>query len=313
MFDPNNEPEIAGDTDDLAAFETLMFGKAKTSEPVEDSNDNDTVADPVEPTAPVTEDSPDEDETPEEEKPKKVNKVQERINKVLEKERLANERADALAKEVEELRRAKDTAPTPVLNQKDGPDPDELNDDGSSKYPLGELDPTFIRDLTRHEIQKERETLRQQDERARVEREIQNSRNELNTQWKTKLDAVADKYEDFMEKTIGLEDTFEGIDPQVGDYLVQTIKSLDHGPDVLYYFANNLEEAQKFVQMGPLAATLALGEYNAMFKGQSRKETKVSNAPPPPQLNKGATPRKAVAADTDDLDAFSQVFFSKKR
>ena len=111
-----------------------------------------------------------------------------------------------------------------------------------------------------------------------------------------------------------LETTFSDLDSNYADYIVQTIKSLDHGPEVLYYFANNLEEADRLLKGGPLVATLALGEINSMFKGQGRKETKVSKAPPPPQVStKGTSARVAFTADTDDLDAFSDAFFPKKK
>src|SRR5690606_32437801 len=138
----------------------------------------------------------------------------------------------------------------------------------------------------------------------------QEVRDALQAQWVEKLAPVTEQHEDFLEKTLQLESAFEGLDPNYSDYLVQTVKSLEHGPEVLYYYANNLDEAKKMVQSGPLGATLALGEINALFKGNVRKETKVSKAPPPPQVtNKGTSVKKTVAPDTDDLDAFSDVFF----
>ena len=317
MFEPNDDtPTVAADTDDLNAFETLMFGNAKTpSEEVEeeDHQDNaDTVEDVVTPEIDDSDNLDEDDDV----QPKKVNKVQERINKVLEKERLAREEADALRRENAELKRAKESTTTattaPIVDT--GPNPDAKNEDGSDKYPLGEFDPTYIRDLTRHTIQQEQAVAREQNAREQAQRNEQEARAQLDTQWRGKLEAVTQTHEDFLEKTVELESAFDGLDPNYSDYLVQTIKSLDHGPEVLYYFANNLEEAQKFVKMGPLGATLALGEINAMFKGQTRKEAaKVSSAPPPPQVNKGSNTRKSVAADTDDLEAFSQMFFTKRR
>jgi len=322
MFEPNDDtPTVAADTDDLNAFETLMFGKAKT--PTEAPKEDQTDADPVDDNVAAKDDTnepvdldEDTDEPELDIKPKKTNKVQERINQVLERERLQRERAEALERKVSELERARETATTqtnaPVVDN--GPTPDARNEDGTDKYPLGEFDPAYIRDLTRHTIQQEQEVARRTNEQKQAQLNEQQARQELDTQWRSKLETVTQTHDDFLDKTVELESAFEGLDPNYSDYLVQTIKSLDHGPEVLYYFANNLPEAQKFVKMGPLAATLALGEYNAMFKGQSRKEAaKVSSAPPPPQVNKGSNTRKAVAADTDDLDAFSQVFFSKKR
>jgi len=296
-MEPDNDTlTVAADTDDLNAFEQLMFGKAKTPEQAPAEEDQQDNADPV--NEDVVDTPVEDDETPDEEdnpQPKKVNKVQERINKVLEKERLANERAEALQRKVDELERTKESAtraaPAPTVDT--GPNPDAKNEDGSDKYPLGEFDPSYIRDLTRHTIQQEQAAANERNAIEKAKRDEQEARTYIDTQWRAKLETVTQVHEDFLEKTVELESAFEGLDPAFSDYLVQTIKSLDHGPEVLYYFANNLPEAQKFVKMGPLAATLALGEYNAMFKGQTRKEaTKVSNAPPPPQVNKGSNTRK---------------------
>ena len=81
---------VAPDTDDLDAFNSLLSGHATEKEPI--------------PTDPVVEDvpteTPEDDVTPDgedrpKEEPKKVNRVQERINQLLERERVALERADA--------------------------------------------------------------------------------------------------------------------------------------------------------------------------------------------------------------------------
>lgn len=318
MFEPNDEPTFVDvNTDDLDAFTDLFTGKAEIKEDV--AEDDKHVEDAPELDLNDVKDSDnqedvlDEEDEPQE-TPKKVNKVQERINKALEKQRLALQRAEVAERKLAELEKQKENTNTVSAQPvNDGPTPDDKNDDGSDKYPLGEFDPQYIRDLTRHTIQKEQETARKQDALERQQRQEQEARQALDTQWKGRLETATQEHEDFIEKTVELEETFEGLDPQYADYLVQTIKSLEYGPQVLYYFANNLSEAQKFVTMGPLAATLALGEYNAMFKGNTRKETRVSAAPPPPQVNKGATGRKPFAADTDDLALFEKEFFTKKR
>ncbi len=336
-----NEPtvttgDVSPDTDDLDAFTTLFESKEapKTEEvkdaPVddEDSDDEDSVATETEDDDTTTEDTPDEDEAseedegdkPEDSKGKKPNKFQERINQLLTREREAREReAAAQAREKELQQRldnlsAKQSETTPVTTvTQSGPAPTDLNEDGSDKYPLGEFDPNYIRDLTRHTIQAEQQKSAQEQAQKEALKQEQEIRDSLQEKWTSNLAPFVEQHDDFLEKTLELETTFDGLDAGYSDYLVQTIKNLDHGPEVLYYFANNLSEAQKFVKMGPQAATLALGEINAMFKGQTRKEpNKVSKAPPPPQLNKGSKTRTSVAADTDDLDAFSETFFKRK-
>lgn len=327
MFEPNDT--IPVDTDDLDAFETLFHGSTKeeveTKEDVvkTDEVDNVTEQEPAKETEDTsneeTDTERDGESEPKEEpevKPKKVNRVQERIDELTGNWREAERRAAELQRQIDELSKNKQSEPTnkPDASQTETnlPDPDAKNEDGSDKYPLGEFDPSYIRDLNRAIIEEEMQAAKAQEQKIQAERQAQEQRDALHNQWVEKLAPITEQYDDFFDKTIALEDAFEGLDAGYSDYLVQTIKSLDHGPEVLYYFANNIEEAQAFVKKGPLEATLTLGEINALFKGNGKKETKVSSAPPPPQVNKGGSPRKTVAADTDDLDAFADVFFKKK-
>lgn len=314
-------------TDDLDAFTELFSGKAtavkdEPKEEVKTDEDVDTVGEPEtgeEAPDKDTEDNPDGDDESKdepEEKPKKTNRFQERINELTAKAREAERREADLQRKLEEFAAKQSPDPKAAAQTEAAklPNPDAKNEDGSDKYPLGEFDPSYIRDLNRVIIEEERQAIRQREEQEAATRKNQEARNALQEQWVEKLNPAIEQHDDFLEKTIQLESTFDGLDQNYSDYLVQTIKSLDHGPDVLYYFANNLDEARKIVQSGPLGATLALGEINAMFKGQGRKETKVSKAPPPPQVTtKGTNVRKVIAGDTDDLDAFSDVFFPAKR
>jgi hypothetical protein len=311
------EPTDTTVTEDLTAFENEFFGVKPTKTEVSEApkeEPQDEAPDEAEELESAPEESLDEDneqddtedEKPDD-KPKKKNRFQERIDKLKAEAREAKEALEAL--KAEKAKPSEPAAKTPVSATAGEPTPDDKNDDGSDKYPLGEFDPKYIRDLARHTIDKEwaERTAKEQEAAERAKDEA--ARNYLQEEWTGKVSAVAEQYDDFLEKTLELEDTFEGLDPQFSDYLVQTIKSLSNGPEVLYYFANNIDEAKKFVKLGPLQATLALGEYNALFKGKQKKETRTTKAPVPPQLNKGATSRVSVRGDTDDLDAFSQVFF----
>lgn len=319
--EPIDTPAVDPNTDDLDAFTDLFTGKAK--EKAEETVEPDEVE-------PVSEDedvpggeqdepedeAPDEDDDSEErpvEKPKKVNRVQERINELTARAREAERALAALQAEKQKQVEPAPQAPAAPVQGPAAPDPEALNEDGSEKYPLGQFDPDYIRDMARHTIETEWARKEQEAAEQSQRQQIEQARAEIQNGWVERLQPALEQHEDFLDKTMELESAFDGLDPQYSDYLVQTIKSLDHGPEVLYYFANNLDEAQKFVKMGPLNATLALGEINAMFKGQTRKaEPKVSKAPPPPQVNKGTKTRTTVAADTDDLDDFEKIFFKRK-
>lgn len=318
----SNEPtdtNSAVDTmDDLDAFTEMFEGRTETTkeEPVEPSEEVESAGEDEDQGTQeevADDEAPDGEEESEEtkEEPKKVNRFQERINELTAKAREAERALEALRAEQANKQNEAAKKPIPAVQHDDGPTPDDLNEDGSDKYPLGEFDPAYIRELARHTIGKEWEQKKQIEAQEQAQRQHQEARDMLQTQWVDKIATV--EHEDFLDKTMELEDTFSGLDPEYSDYLVNTIKSLDHGPDVLYYFANHLDEAQKFVKMGALQATLALGEINSMFKGQTRKEAKVSKAPPPPQVNKGSKTRTSIAGDTDDLDAFADSFFQKKK
>ncbi len=324
--EPTDTTFVDPNTDDLDAFTDLFTGKAKvkaeeTVEPdvVEPVSEDDEPADtPDDDTDDAVDEALDGDDDsnaePEDKpKPKKVNRVQERINELTARAREAERALEALRAEKAKQTPEPDKQPTAPV-QDNAPKPDDLNTDGSEKYPLGEFDPEYIRDMARHTIETEWAKKEQEAAEQAQRQQVEQARAEIQNQWVKRLAPALEQHEDFLDKTMELESAFDGLDPQYSDYLVQTIKSLDHGPEVLYYFANNLEEAQKFVKMGPLNATLALGEINAMFKGQTRKaEPKVSKAPPPPQVNKGTKTRTVVAADTDDLEDFEKLFYAKRK
>lgn len=318
MFEDTTEAPVSADTDDLDTFSDDLFGvkaKAPATEPIEPDPVEDTPEDEPKTEVEAEPKEGDEaDDTEVKEEPKR-NRVQERITQlVAEREKEKQEKLD-LQRRLDELTASRETAPRTQPSVQDGPAPDDTMPDGSDKYPLGEFDPSYIRDMARHTIDKEWGLRKEQEAQEQDQRQQQQARDELQTVWVQKVETVQEEHKDFLEKTLELEETFDGLDPQFSDYLVQTIKSLDHGPEVLYYFANNLDEAKKFVRMGPHVATLALGEYNAMFKGQSRTSTpaKVSKAPTPPPSNKGGSGRTVVSADTDDLDAFTDLLFKGKR
>lgn len=319
-----NLNETAPDTDDLDAFTTLFNGTAKEPEAVKEEAETPAeeeveVLEPENDTeAEVSVDEAEEDEVPEEKpvEPKKPkNRAQERIDELTADKRAAQREADELRKRLEALEKQEPAKPevkgaaTPDLGN--APNPDAKTADGEDVYPLGEFDPKYIRDLTRHTIKEEQAALKAEQEREQAERTQQQARDELQDAWVDKLAAEKDKYEDFYERGQELEDTFKDLEPGYSEYLANTIKMMDKGPDVFYHLASNLDEAKRIVALGPLKATLALGRLEALYasSGKAANEALVTKAPPPPQLNKGTKGRVAVTGDTDDLDAFAKMFF----
>lgn len=318
--------------DDLDTFSDNFFGQKKAepeqaSPEVEDdqeqasdapkedthSEDTDTLAN--------DEDETEDEETPSEEAPKpKKNRFQERIDELV-KDREAEKRERlALEAKLERLLNEKQNKePVAAKTEDKGPSADDKNEDGSDKYPLGDFDPQYLADIVSYKFdQKEKAA-----EAARAieaeQRELDSQRAAIEANWNEKLGPAKERYPDFDEKGQTLSDTFSGIDQAYGEYLGATLMAMDYGPDVLYYLANNVDEAQKIVAAGPTKATIALGRLEAKFafadEEKQKARPKVSKAPTPPDhLNKGsAVARIDVAPDTDDLDAFSASFFKKQK
>lgn len=334
------EPTV---TEDLDAFSAELFGRkeadtdktkseeVKTEDKESDAlNENeDTQTDEDDTLATEDEDETEDTETDEDDstetddkskKPK--NRFQERIDELTAKAREAERREQATLKRFEELEKklsqSKDEKPEPV-KEAVGPAVDDKNEDGSEKYPLGEFDPNYIRDLTRFTLEQERNALKAKDEQEAQQKKFEAEREALTESWTEKLGPAKERYPDFNEKGEQLFGTFNGINQAYGEYLTATLMSMDFGPDVLYYLANNLDEANKIVASGPTKATIALGRLEAKFAdAEAEKQTKrpkVSKAAPPPdiQLKGSNAVMPEVPDDTDDLDAFAAKLFKKKK
>lgn len=355
MSDTANQNTTIDDnisTDDLDDFSATFFGQ-KDAEPPKDDEANvteevDEVDEPhgeedddgattelddaehedVEDDALDEENNDEEDEDEEAEPKPKKNRFQDRINELTEARRKAERERDELLQRIEALEKPASEKDIPGDPTKTDPvepdltglklDPYAKNEDGSDKYPLGEYDPQYTIDQTLHTIKWEREQAekRQAEETQRLEQDAAQAA--LQTEWNEKLVTARERYPDFQEKGQSLVESFGGLNESYGEYLTTTIMSMDYGTDVLYYLANNPDEAKAIVDSGARKATIALGRLEAEFAGVDKSSTtnktrlKASKAPPPPPKNKGsAVARARVDPDTDDLDAFSNEFFKK--
>ena len=333
----NDTPETVDvNTDDLDAFNLLMNGTAKPLETVEDSTDedieDDTLATEDDDSTEVEDQSEDESEAnaEEEEEPepkpeKKKSRFQERIDELTADKRSEREAREALQKQLDDLKaryEAQNPAPTKEAAQVAvGPQFTDVDDDGEEKYPLGEYDPMYIRDLAVYEATKAIADLKAKDVQDAEALKAAEQEALTLTQWQEKLPEAREKYEEYDSSVEYLTDTFRELDPDYGNYLASTIMSMEYGPDVLYYLANNITEAKKIASSGPTRATIALGRLEALFALDAEqddepevKQPKVSSAPKPaPVLNKGVNSNKGVRPDTDDRDAFETMFYKKKK
>lgn len=316
-------------TDDLAAFATDFFGEKQAAPPAAKPEAEQEAVEEQAVEETEAQENPeltDEDEAEAEaelaKEPVKKSKVQERIDELVKQrhdaERKAEAREAALRKEFEEKLAA--LAPKPVETQKAAePKPDDLKADGTAKYELGEFDPAFIRDLTKHTLEAERAQAAVAAEAQRKEQEQATATAALAASWNTKVAEAKERLPDLETKGQELLNGFANLDPGYAGYLSTVLMSMDHGPDVLHYLANNPEEARKIVNSGAQKATLALGRIEGKFlEAEAQKlvaKPKISKAPPPPAASARGTGGgvKTIEADTDDLDAFEKSFFSKRK
>jgi hypothetical protein len=308
--------------------------EVKTPEEVEESaeNEDDPLAAEEDKDAPAETGDEDEEEAeePEEDpepKPKPKSKAQQRIEKLLERERLANERANALESRLAALeartKEEKQDADKPALRDvlpEGAPSPDAVDKDGKPVYPLGEFDPKFVRDLSafsaRTEIEAQLKIKKEEDDRRAQEAQAAEAQRVIRDNWTDKLEKFEEEVPDVRENLSGLVDTFQDINPSYGEYLASVIMQSDVGPQIMYYLSQNIGEAQKIVASGPAAATLAIGRLEAKLTPTTREEKRntkrVSDAPKPPEArSRGSGARTVVPDDTDDLDAFERKFLQK--
>lgn len=312
--------EIDNQEESLDLFSAEFFGQSSPQEDVpvkeETSNIKEVAAEEATPEEDTHNEETDEEEddkepTPE---PKKKSSYQDRINELTAARREAERREIALQNELAEIKNmlAKKDVPETKVDAPKEPTPDDVNEDGTEKYPLGEFDPKYTKDLATFTanqiIAKHNAEMAALEEQRKVEQQT----SALRAEWETKLTAATEKYDDYAEKSSALINSLSTLDPVYSEQLANAIMSLDNGPDVLYYLANNPTEAMNIVNAGPVKAAIAFGRIDSRFESaKEQKEQarpKISKAPTPPVTNKGASASIPIPDDTDDLDAFWQKF-----
>jgi hypothetical protein len=320
-----SDTQITGDiqidnTDDLDAFSADFFGQkpAESTETKVEAEQEQKVeagvaAEEVDPNAEL--------EAEFVETPAKKPTVQDRINELVKQrediKRDAAAEVDKLRKEFADKLAALEPQ-KPVVPVPGEPTAADLNPDGTEKYPLGEFDPQFIRDLTRHTLAEETKKAYAKQESDYQARQQQESQQALQAEWNGKVEAAKAEYPDLIEKGQALLNGFNTLPPEYATYLGNVLMSMEKGPDVLYYLSSNPQEAVTIVNSGAQKATLALGRIEAKFlqadAEKAAAKPKITKAPAPPTERARGTNGAfiSVAPDTDDLDAFSAEFFRKK-
>lgn len=309
----------------LDDFEAEFFSgtapvEKPTEEVVEEVSETETTVE--ENTEENTEESAEEtleEETPEE--GKQETRAEKRIRELNARFREAERRAEEAERLLEAERKTKTEGSNKeqketveeTNEQSKAPHWDDEDKDGNKIYPLGQFDPKFNADLVRYTIQEENAKLEQQRTQSEQQRKAREAEAAIEREWTEKLAPAQERYPDFQARGQELIDQFTDLEPAYAKYLTDTIRSIDNGPDVLYYLATNPDLANEIVRKGAVHATVALGRISAQFEKEGTNETptrtKVTNAPPPPPRTRGNAPPKAK--NLDDLDDFESVFFTR--
>jgi hypothetical protein len=320
--------------DDLDAFSTDFFGEKKVepdAKPVAEQDEDqpeaaegETEAQTEDPSDTEQETEAESEETPEVEKPKKKS-VQDRIDELVRQREDVKRESEAKLQQLREefeakIAALKPTAPEAAKAAVDGePTPDDLNEDGTPKYSLGEFDPQYVRDLTKFAFAQERAKIEAETAEAAQKAQEAQVQQAMVSEWNGKVEVAKVTYPDFAEKAGEMLNSLNDVPEPLARYLSGVLMSMDHGTDVLYYLSNHPDEAVKIVNSGAQKATLALGRIEAKFvEADAQKQVakpKVSKAPPPSPVQARGTNGAfvAVAPDTDDLDAFQSEFFKTSK
>ena len=337
MSEVNETPNDEAVDTDLDQFADELFGQSEPA-PVEANPEADekVEADPDAPNveeAQVQDENDGDDDTPapedeeddeqgdpeDEGKPApKKNRAKERIDELTGKYREEERKRIELENRIRELEagQKKNEEPEPKTSETSegpaAPTPKDVDENGKEKYPLGEFDPKYLSDLVEYKVSEATAQQRKALEEAEKQEQQKTAQSELQANWMDRTQKFAETKPDFVEKTQTMLDGLGEVGDDYGEYLAATIMSMDNGPEVLYYLAENPDEAREIVHSGPTKATMALGRIDGQIGGSKPqpKAAKPSSAPTPPPMNKGSSvARPKVDPSTDDLDSFEKIFF----
>lgn len=184
-----------------------------------------------------------------------------------ERARLAEERAAALEKERDELKKVQ--APKePELKK---PDIKEFTDD------KGQVRWTDFTEASADYAAKKAVA----DERARQAQEReQQEKTRIESQFKARVDAAVKKYPDF-------HDAISKSEAWLPNAVLQYITESEYGPDVSYYLATHSEAVDKISKLPPIKAIAEIGKLELTFE---KPEKPAVAAPEPKAQERGGAP-----------------------
>ena len=240
------------------------------------------------------------DDEPDEEPGKKPPRgVQKRLDELTREKYEERRRADALQAELQR-------AMSMLERQQGGPEPSpqtripaQTGAPDPAQYPDGELDLSFIRDLTRYEVRQEMESARQAVLHQQAVSEIQG-----------REDAARARYADY-DAIVNPENLAPlAANPD----LFRTIAAHDQGPELAYYLGRNPQEVLAIAQMSPYQAAMRVGQLlSAITPGEPASKPGPSRAPAPIQPLRGAGSAPAISYEQAQASAIESGDFDRWR
>ena len=270
-------PRYVGTTAEDLRAEALASMPQEEPESPEPEGATETADETAESSDPPT----DEHDGEGEEKPKPSKGVQKRLDELTREKYDERRRADALQAQLErtiamlEKQQGQPQQTEPAVNPNDAPDPD--------RYPEGENDRQYIRDLARFEARQE---IAEQQAIATRQREI--------AEIHSREEAARAKYEDYQAVV-----TPEAMAPilQRNPRVIDALAQHERGPDLAYYLAKHSEDLSAIAGSSFETALIRIGQLLAAIDAPKTptadRVPTVSKAPPPIKPIGGGDPPAA--------------------
>ena len=126
---------------------------------------------------------------------------------------------------------------------------------------------------------------------------------EQRAQQVTQEQTYKSRLEEFKKSTPDFDDVLASTDATVSDAVKASIFESDVGPAVLYYLANNEDEAKRINGMSAVRQIAEIGKIEARLSTQKPQEKKVSKAPAPLKPLSGGAPVTSKKLDDPTLSA----------
>jgi hypothetical protein len=259
--------------------------------------------------------------------PKLKATAQERINELTKARHTAEREAERLRQELKDLRegRAPKAEQLPKEEKKEttqeagtepvGLAPGEPDPTDAKKYPFGEFDKKYLRDMTDWRVaEKLAERDRQAEERAQQNAVTEHEKS-IHTRLETHATNGSKKHEDFIQKVVVESDAWA-----LSDTLAELTAESEVGDEILYYLATHPAESQEIYDLTPAQQARRFGRLETQFISaeQGAATVKTENpalpapkAPPPIRSAKGASSAPRSPASAENFEEFERLVKSR--